>query len=460
MSKRFLAILILVIFLLTPLSVQAQSSTSLPVYVVQAGDTINTIAIRFGVSAQDLIDTNQLANPNILSIGTSLKIPGLSGITGTLKTEAVQLGSSLNNLSLQYRIPPETIIRLNKITSPSEIYVGSTLILPADENSPPLQPSSILPSTDTVLESAILSNTNPWLVTILNQKQGSWQYLPSEHLYSQLENLNNSLFGSGSILSIEITPLPIRQGKTQVIKVSTASPIELEGQFNDRELSFFPVGENTYVAIQGVHALAKPGLISFSILGKSEGNQQITFEQSVLLEPGYYAQEKLYVDPQTLDPATTQPEDELVRTLTAKFTPVKNWSGIFSLPVDEPQCIKSWFGTRRSYNDSDFSYFHTGVDYGVCANLNIYSPAAGIVVYVGEMTVRGNATIIDHGLGVYSGFWHQQSTNVSVGEKVESGQLIGQIGGTGRATGPHLHWEVWAGGIQVEPLDWLAGEYP
>ena len=76
-----------------------------------------------------------------------------------------------------------------------------------------------------------------------------------------------------------------------------------------------------------------------------------------------------------------------------------------------------------------------------------YSPAPS--------TVRGNATFIDHGWGVYSAYYHQKEINVGVGQQVQAGQLIGQIGATGRVTGPHLHWEIWVNGIQVNPLDWL-----
>ena len=74
--------------------------------------------------------------------------------------------------------------------------------------------------------------------------------------------------------------------------------------------------------------------------------------------------------------------------------------------------------------------------------------------------MRGNTTIIDHGWGVYSGFWHQSKFDVQVGDIVEQGQVIGEVGGTGRVTGPHLHWELWVNGIQVDPLDWLTNTYP
>jgi len=74
--------------------------------------------------------------------------------------------------------------------------------------------------------------------------------------------------------------------------------------------------------------------------------------------------------------------------------------------------------------------------------------------------VRGNATIIDHGWGVYTGYMHQSEMYVKPGDRVEKGDVIGLVGGTGRVEGPHLHWEVWAGGVQVDPLDWLGQVYP
>jgi len=93
-------------------------------------------------------------------------------------------------------------------------------------------------------------------------------------------------------------------------------------------------------------------------------------------------------------------------------------------------------------------------------NLNIYAPAAGVVAYTGNLTVRGGATFIDHGQGIYSGFFHQAEMLVTEGDHVEAGDLIGIIGGTGRVTGPHLHWEIWANGVQINPVDWINNSYP
>jgi murein DD-endopeptidase MepM/ murein hydrolase activator NlpD len=85
----------------------------------------------------------------------------------------------------------------------------------------------------------------------------------------------------------------------------------------------------------------------------------------------------------------------------------------------------------------------------------IYAPAAGTVVLAERLTVRGNAVVIDHGLGLFSGYWHQSQLAVVVGqEEVQAGDLIGFSGDTGLVTGPHLHWEMRLNGIAVEPLQW------
>ena len=163
----------------------------------------------------------------------------------------------------------------------------------------------------------------------------------------------------------------------------------------------------------------------------------------------------------------TGPEDKQVVSITSASTPDKFWQGKFAIPVyvasGSSPCIYDRFGTRRSFNGSDYIYFNSGIDYGVCFvahPFDIYAAAPGKVIFTGPLTVRGNATFIDHGWGVYSAYYHQKEIDVTVGQQVQAGQLIGQIGATGRVTGPHLHWEIWVNGIQVNPLDWLENTYP
>lgn len=443
-------------------------SEDLPVYIVQPNDNINSIARRFGVSPQDLIRVNQIENPDFISVGTRLKIPGFEGVRGTLTTVSVPLGASLSFLSRQYNIPEEQIVHLNRLVTPSQLFVGATLILPVQENSSQSPTTSLVALSEgqTPLELATASGVSMWDYLLANGVGSSAQLLPMDPLIAvgNEQAAQNAAAFPGApafVKGIDLYPLPVIQGKTVVVKVSVNQPVRAIGMLGEWPLQFDALDTNTYVALQGIHAMAQPGLLDFSLTLATVEGTTFSLSQPVLLQPGNYPQDPpLVVDPQTLDKANTEPEDSLVRSVVANHTPVKYWQGVFRKPVDEPSCIKSWFGNRRSYNNSGYTYFHTGVDYGVCANLNIYAPAAGVVVFTGPLTVRGNATIINHGWGVYSGFWHQSKILVNVGDRVEAGQLIGEIGGTGRVTGPHLHWEVWVNGVQVEPLDWLEREYP
>jgi len=166
----------------------------------------------------------------------------------------------------------------------------------------------------------------------------------------------------------------------------------------------------------------------------------------------------LIVKPETIDPVVTKPEDAQWAALTSRVTPEKYWDGKFIAPVppEFAKCYPSRYGSRRSYNDGPYNYFHTGLDFCGNENTDVLAPAAGVVVFAGPLTVRGNATVIDHGQGVYSGLLHQSQIFVKPGDRVTPGQVIGRIGATGRVTGPHLHWEVWVGGVQVDPETWLS----
>jgi murein DD-endopeptidase MepM/ murein hydrolase activator NlpD len=215
--------------------------------------------------------------------------------------------------------------------------------------------------------------------------------------------------------------------------------------------------------LQGIHALAEPGLFDFelTILDDETGLPVYRMLQPLLVVSGDYGFQVLNgVPPETIDPAVTAPEEELIAVLMQGATSDSWWDGAFDYPSRYYTAeFISFFGTRRSYNNGALLYYHTGLDfYG--QGVPIYAPADGRVVFAGPLTVRGNATYIDHGWGVYSGYLHQSEIYVSEGEMVEKGQVIGQVGATGRATGPHLHWEIWVGGVPVEPLDWISPGFP
>lgn len=462
MLRKPLIVLLIAILLITVSPAYAQSQNDSPTYIVQSGDTLSLIAQRFGVPVNELISANNLSDPNAIAVGMPLIIPGLEGITGTLITQPVPLGESFASMAARYQVSTKILSRLNRVTSPQELYAGASLVLPQDNQKGTVQATAILNPGKSLLETSAAMNVNPWTTSLTLQDTAPSDVVPGEILYSRQSDSKNQISTiSPLIKSVQVNPLPIVQGKTTVVRVQTTGPVTLSGQLAGKDLHFFPEKDNSYVALQGVYALASPGLTTFSLSGSVSDGTKFDFQEMLILKAGYYPNDPpLTVDPTTIDPAVTKPEEDQVASVTAAVNPAKYWNGKFHMPVDAPVCYKSTFGNRRSYNGGPYNSFHGGTDFGVCANLNIFAAGDGVVVFAGPLTVRGNATIIDHGWGVYSGYWYQKEIKIKVGDHVKAGQLIGLIGATGRVTGPHLHFEMIINGIQVEPVDWLQNTYP
>jgi murein DD-endopeptidase MepM/ murein hydrolase activator NlpD len=445
-----------------------------PVYVVQEGDSLWSIALRFRVSMDDLSKANGITNPNQLVVGAKLVIPGLQGITGLLTAQTVPFGETLLSLSRRLQVPSDTLVRLNHLTSPAELYAGSTLVLPEQSSATAAPRRSVLAPGQSLLELAVANNTSPWSYVISNQLAGTSTAIPGDVLLvpqaSPTGTTTSSAPGAlpGAISSVTINPDPFVQGKVAVIEVAGEPGMHLGGSLVGHKLNFFPEKDGGYTSLQGIHAMTEPGLYTLVLSGTLPALNGVpgaafAFSQGMLISDGHYPFDPvLTVSPETIDPAVTGPEDAEWTALTAPATPEKLWDGIFQSPAPPPysDCWPSTFGNRRSFNGSAYIYFHSGLDFCGGVGAPILAAAAGRVIFAGPLTVRGNATVIDHGWGIYSAYLHQSEIMVKVGDLVQAGQEIGKVGGTGRVTGPHLHWEVWAGGVQVDPLDWLKQAFP
>lgn len=434
-----------------------------PFYIVQPGDTMSSIANRFNIPLNDLLAANPTIDPNLLAQGQQVLIPGLEGITGILDTEVIRLGDTLRSLSRRTQVTDANLIKLNRLVSPTELYVGISIIVPRQENQKAYTTRTSLSAGESLLELAVRQNTNPWSISAINKQAGTWQALPGDVLYSPTQGEGTATGLPDAFLSASVTPLPMIQGGTQEIVVQTRDNIPVTGTLVDHTLNFFPTTAGQ-VALQGVHALLEPGVYPLHLDALLPDGTKQSFEQMLLVRAGDYYSEELYVEPETIDPAVTDPENANVLAITSPFTPTQYWQGVFTSPAVYPDQFTSRYGVRRTYRgigtDLTIQGFHTGLDFAGGEGLQIFAPAAGRVVFAAPLTVRGYATIIDHGLGVYSGFWHQSQILVNVGDMVTQGQVIGLVGGTGRVTGAHLHWEVWVNGVQVNPIDWLNQTYP
>ena len=354
---------------------------------------------------------------------------------------------------------------MNHLTSPDELFDGYDLVLPErNQQANPVERYA-LAYGQSMLELAIMNGLNPWSMVAENNLDGMWTLVPGDVLVLQSpEALPGPGGFPGEITAIEVSPEPLIQGKTTVIRLSAIQEMEVSGSLIDHQLNFFQEKDGEHVALQGVYALTDPGLYTLMVEGWLENGIPFGFTQNIYVSPGEYTFKSLQVPAETLDQEVTVPEDKSWIALAKPVTPDKLWEGVFESPVAPSECgYTDTFGHRRSYNGSPYNYFHTGLDF--CYNYNnevneIYAPADGVVVFAGPLVVRGNAVMIDHGQGIYTAYMHQEKILVEVGEQIQTGQVIGIVGGTGRVNGPHLHFEVWAGGVQVDPEDWLGIAYP
>ena len=465
MRRRIVLTLLLLLatFFVAPSAAAQEVRPAGPVYIVKDGDTLWDIAVKFGVSVDELKTYNQISNPDLVGVGSELVIPGLEGIEGVVDAQSVPYGETLRSLSRRFGVSADALIRLNRLVSPAQLYAGMSLILPQGNVAASLGQRLALRPGQSLLELAVVQGTSPWTLVSANGLDGTASALPGDVLHLPDSAATAGPGGlPGAIGAVSLEPLPLVQGKTTLIRLTAREELLVEGTFLDHPLHFFRDGES-YVSLQGVHAMMEPGFYPLTLSGVLADGAPFAFAQKVFVKEGEYAYDAtLVVDPATLDPANTEPENELWNTLPVEATAEKMWEGQWVYPASAlfANCYPSYFGSRRSYNNGPYRYFHTGLDICGGVGAEVFAPAAGTVVYTGTLTVRGNAIMLNHGWGIYSGYEHLSEILVKTGDRVEVGQLIGRVGNTGRTTGAHLHWEIWAGSVQVDPLDWLARAFP
>ena len=157
-----------------------------------------------------------------------------------------------------------------------------------------------------------------------------------------------------------------------------------------------------------------------------------------------------------IDQQSIEEERARLFEIWEKNSGAAQWHAPFQLPINNFLTISSTFGARRSYNGGPYRTYHEGVDFAAYGGTPVLAPAGGTVVVAEFLYVRGGAVIIDHGLGIYTGFYHLSSLAVVPGDVVTPGQIIGEVGTTGLSTGNHLHWDLLVDGVWVDAQAWLA----
>ena len=461
MRKQLIALCLLAAGLaldLWPQPIQAQ--TAGPQYIVQPGDTLYGIAKQFGISLDALQAANPAVNPSVLSVGQPLSVPGFEGVTGALGVHTLEPGESLDSLALRLGLKRETLIRLNRVINPGALFISEAVIIvdQLDGGAPISTGVTYLARPgEGWLSFAASRNQNPWALAALNRRLHPGWLTPGASIVVPGGDQPTKALPF-PLTTLEAHPFPTAQGRTVSIHVMATRPMTLSGSLGEWPLHFNAENDHSQYALLGVYRLAEPDLYRLTIEA-ADAEGVVRFSQPLPVRRGNYGRDpELRVDPATIDPAVTQPELEQIKSMAAPITPVRMWSGLFQLP--SVGALRSTFGPLRSYNGGPYDAFHTGTDFSGAEDRPVTAPAPGMVIFTGALAVRGNATLIDHGWGVYTGYWHQASILVQAGQRVETGQIIGYQGATGRVTGPHLHWELWVGGFQVDPLQWTEVEFP
>jgi murein DD-endopeptidase MepM/ murein hydrolase activator NlpD len=159
-----------------------------------------------------------------------------------------------------------------------------------------------------------------------------------------------------------------------------------------------------------------------------------------------------------LEPSSRKAEDAAVEQIYLRRTP-RAWSKPFQ-PAVNVRVQSTAFGQPRTYVAGGPVQYHSGIDYPAPAGTAVTAVNDGTVMLAEEFPVRGGLVVIDHGAGVSSLYFHQSKLLVRVGQHVQRGQKIGEVGTTGLSTGPHLHLELRVRGTATDPAGWMNRLWP
>ncbi len=275
-------------------------------------------------------------------------------------------------------------------------------------------------------------------------------------------------------VSVLRTPAALMPGDPLSAAVTSAEPLaalDLTVELADGErvsgrgfaVRSGPAGM-TWAAVIGIPSTAPAAPARLTISARFAGGApqeapRVLHEQSITIAERAFAVEDIPLSAElsnlrrTTDPRRQQESLALRLLLTTSRPVARPHFGPLRLPLGDARRTAG-FGDRRRYLYADGSTdttIHNGVDFGVPAGTAVAAAGGGTVVMARGRMVTGLTVVVEHLPGVYSLYYHLQSLAVQEGRYVAAGETIGAVGSTGLATGPHLHWEVRAAGVAVDP---------
>jgi murein DD-endopeptidase MepM/ murein hydrolase activator NlpD len=254
-------------------------------------------------------------------------------------------------------------------------------------------------------------------------------------------------------------PVRLVNGSPVLFRVTTPHRVRtLSGNWLGHEIAFsFDPASKTWFALAGVSQETKPGVYSLALnaenLPAAANDASISFEKKIRVERQRYPRVLLKVPARYTAPSLEDQHEieqgKAIKTEAFKtVTDEREWKGSFAPPVEA--AISDVFGVERVFNGSVQST-HQGLDFRVPSGTSVAAANRGRVIVARALFFEGNCVMIDHGQGLLTIYMHLSKFLVKEGDQVDKGQAIGLSGGTGRATGPHLHLAVRWQGVYLDP---------
>jgi murein DD-endopeptidase MepM/ murein hydrolase activator NlpD len=262
---------------------------------------------------------------------------------------------------------------------------------------------------------------------------------------------------------VRAQPVQLVNGSPVLFSVKSPKPLSsLTASWLGNQVPFvLNPKDKTWYGLGGVALKTKPGIYTLKLVGTSKQGEE-AFEKRLSVRKGKYRKIAIKVSKRF-----TEPNPEQVRKITedkatkqeafSKSGAEREWSGNFAAPVEAT--ISDMFGTQRTINGRVQST-HQGLDYAAGAGTPVAAVNAGTVLLAGPLYFEGNCVVLDHGQGLQTLYMHLFEIAVKQGEHVDRGQKLGLVGGTGRATGPHLHLGVRWRGEYLDPATLLKLRLP
>jgi murein DD-endopeptidase MepM/ murein hydrolase activator NlpD len=259
-------------------------------------------------------------------------------------------------------------------------------------------------------------------------------------------------------------PARLVNGSPVLLRITPPTRLQsLAGKWLQHDILFsFDAKSKAWYGLGGVSLETPPGVYTLQLTGTTTSGKEISFQKKITVKRAIYPSiavsvAKKFTEPDTAQVKEINQDKTIKEDAFGKVTDQRQWSGDFQAPVDAR--ISDVFGTQRKFNGKVQST-HQGLDYAVPSGTPIAALNAGTVLLARPLYFEGNCVVLDHGQGLLTLYLHLSEFKVKEGDRVERGQVLGLSGGTGRATGPHLHVAVRWQGVYLNPATLMQLKLP